>query len=176
MGGRSGMNKPTMSPAPKRKNKAEGDPPRDPEVRAAGGLVWRATFVAAGDGEARAGVEIVVVHRPRYDDWSFPKGKLDRGESWEDAARREVEEETGLACELGDELPPARYRDTKGRLKEVRYWVMRPVAVGPWAPNDEVDRRRWVPLAEAADLLTYEHDRRLLEAFVRAHADGEPGR
>ncbi|HEY8526988.1 MAG TPA: NUDIX hydrolase [Acidimicrobiales bacterium] len=147
-----------------------------PEVRAAGGLVWRSAVVADAAGSTADGIEVVLIHRPRYDDWSFPKGKLDRGESWEDAARREVEEETGLACELGDELPPARYRDTKGRLKEVRYWVMRPVAVGPWAPNDEVDRRRWVPLAEAADLLTYEHDRRLLEAFVRAHADGEPGR
>jgi 8-oxo-dGTP pyrophosphatase MutT (NUDIX family) len=137
-----------------------------PDVRAAGGLVWRPAVVADASGATDDGVEVVMIHRPRYDDWSFPKGKLDRGESSEDAARREVEEETGLRCELGEELPPARYLDSKGRRKEVRYWVMRAVGIGPWAPNREVDRRRWVPLGEAAELLTYEHDRRLLDAFA----------
>ena len=109
---------------------------------------------------------VLLVHRPRYGDWSFPKGKLDKGETSEQAAVREVEEETGLVCELGDEVAPARYIDGKGRRKEVRYWVMHVVEVHPWAPDDEVDRRLWVPVEDAASLLTYGHDRKLLDAFV----------
>jgi 8-oxo-dGTP diphosphatase len=153
-----------MSSTGKRKSRANGDAPpaREPEVRAAGGLVWRPTFVAGGDGQPRPGIELVVVHRPRYDDWSFPKGKLDKGESYEDAAVREVAEETGLICRLGDELAPTWYRDAKGRLKLVRYWAMRVTGVEPWAPNDEVDQRRWVSLDEAESMLTYPHDRELL--------------
>ena len=73
-----------------------------------------------------AALELVVVHRPRYDDWSLPKGKLDPGETWEQAALREVEEEVGLRCRLGEELPPVCYRDNKGRAKAVRYWLMQP--------------------------------------------------
>ena len=121
-----------MSSAQKRKRKSKAEsPPPEPEIRAAGGLVWRATFVADGEGEPRSGVEIVVVHRPRYDDWSFPKGKLDKGETYEEAAVREVAEETGLVCELGDELPSTWYLDGKGRLKLVRYWAMRVVGIEP---------------------------------------------
>ncbi|HET8620233.1 MAG TPA: NUDIX hydrolase [Acidimicrobiales bacterium] len=146
-------------------------PPPVPEVRAAGGLVWRAAVVADETGETRPSLEVVLVHRPRYDDWSFPKGKLDRGESFESAAVREVAEETGLVCELGGELPSTTYLDGKRRLKLVRYWAMRPVEVGPWSPNDEIDGRRWVPLDDAADLLTYAHDRALLDAFT-ASRDG----
>ena len=85
-------------------------------VRAAGGVVWR----RATDGEA----EILLVHRPKYDDWTFPKGKCDAGEDDETCARREVEEETGLLCELGAELPSTEYIDPKGRPKVVRYWAM----------------------------------------------------
>src|ERR671931_615493 len=92
--------------------------PEAAEVRAAGGVVWRRST----DG----GIELALVHRPRYDDWSFPKGKLDPGESWEAAALREVREETGLECTLGRELPPTGYRDPKGRSKAVRYWLMEP--------------------------------------------------
>ncbi len=106
-------------------------------VEAAGGVVVR------GDGEP---LELVVVHRPRYDDWSLPKGKLESGERWEDAALREVEEETGLRCELGDELESARYRDRKGRDKLVRWWLMRPFE-GGFEPNDEVDELRWLSAA-----------------------------
>jgi 8-oxo-dGTP pyrophosphatase MutT (NUDIX family) len=123
------------------------------EVRAAGGVVWR-----------RAGprVEVLVVHRPRYDDWSLPKGKLEAGESFEQAARREVAEEAGVAVELGDELPSARYLDRKGRPKLVRYWAMRAVGDVSWRPTAEVDDRRWVALDEAEALLTYAHDRLLV--------------
>jgi 8-oxo-dGTP diphosphatase len=134
----------------------------EPEVRAAGGLVWRKAVVADEHGGTRRDVEIILVHRPRYDDWSFPKGKLDKGESFEDAAVREVAEETGLLCELGHELPSTEYVDGRGRLKLVRYWSMRIMDVEPWAPNDEVDERRWATLDEAAAMLTYTHDRKLL--------------
>ena len=152
----------SSSSAQKRKRKAKDETVREPQVRAAGGLVWRAAFVADEAGETQAGVEIVVVHRPSYDDWSFPKGKLDKGESFDDAAVREVVEETGLACELGHELPSTWYIDGKGRLKLVRYWALRVVGIEPWVPNDEVDQRRWVTLDDATGMLTYEHDRVLL--------------
>ena len=121
------------------------------EVEAAGGAVVREGRVA-------------VVHRPKYDDWSLPKGKLDPGESFEDAAVREVEEETGLRCELGKELPATRYRDSKGRPKVVRYWRMTPVE-GEFSPTDEVDELRWLEPAEAVRLLTYDRDRELVEGI-----------
>ena len=127
----------------------------EPQVRAAGGLVVR-----GGD----AGREVLLVHRPRYDDWSLPKGKLDAGESWEQAALREVREETGLRCELGEELGSARYRDRKGRTKLVRYWLMSPLE-GSFEPNDEVDEVRWVNPRDAIAALAYEHDRRLVRAL-----------
>jgi 8-oxo-dGTP diphosphatase len=130
----------------------------EPEVRAAGGLVWR----RSGDV-----VEIVVVHRPRYDDWSLPKGKLDPGEGFEEAALREVEEETGLRCELGRYLGDTTY-EVKGRDKVVRYWAMR-AGDGEFSPDDEVDELRWVVLADAPGLLSYDFDRGLVE---RVAADG----
>ncbi|HYZ98376.1 MAG TPA: NUDIX domain-containing protein [Acidimicrobiales bacterium] len=136
--------------------------PREPDIHAAGGVVWRPVTLGDEAGATRQGVEVVLIHRPRYDDWSFPKGKLDRDESAEAAARREVAEETGLVCELGDELSPTVYRDGKGRTKRVRYWLMRVVDTGPWAPNAEVDQRRWVPIDEALELLTYAHDREMV--------------
>lgn len=118
------------------------------------------------------GTEIVVVHRPRYDDWSLPKGKLDAGESFEDAARREVEEETGLRCALDRELSPVSYTDHRKRPKLVRYWMMSVVgsATGRAVPNDEVDELRWCTLAEAERLLSYDHDRDL----VRSLSPGPP--
>jgi 8-oxo-dGTP pyrophosphatase MutT (NUDIX family) len=126
--------------------------PEAAEVKASGGVVWR-----RGD----RGLEVALVHRPRYDDWSFPKGKLDGGESWEQAALREVEEELGLKCRLGHELPPTAYRDNKGRSKVVRYWMMEPLE-GEFVPSHEVDEVRWMPADRAADMLTYPHDRELL--------------
>ena len=126
--------------------------PEAAEVKAAGGLVWR---------RGPSGVEVAVVHRPRYDDWSLPKGKLAKGESFEDAALREVEEETGMTCELGEELEPARYTDRKGRDKLVRFWLMRPTG-GDFEPNDEVDEMRWLDPRSAIELLDYDHDRALV--------------
>ena len=120
-------------------------------VRAAGGLVVR-------DGE------VLIVHRPQYDDWTFPKGKAEPGETDEECAVREVEEETGLRCELGDELPSTSYTDTLGRAKRVRYWRMR-VAAGELAFVHEIDAARWVTVAEAVELLTYERDVALLDAL-----------
>jgi 8-oxo-dGTP pyrophosphatase MutT (NUDIX family) len=129
--------------------------PESAEVKASGGVVWR-----RGAGGA---LELVVIHRPRYDDWSLPKGKRDAGETWEDAALREVEEEVGLRCRLGEELPPVSYRDNKGREKAVRYWLMQPQDdSAPFTPNDEVDEMRWVDAAAAAALLSYPHDAELV--------------
>ena len=110
------------------------------------------------------GLEVVAVHRPRYDDWSLPKGKLDPGESFEEAALREVSEETGLECELIREVESVRYRDGHGRPKIARYWLMRPVGgrVEDHAPDDEVDELRWVTVPEAVALLSYSRDRDLV--------------
>ena len=118
-------------------------------IEAAGGVVWRTT--------RKGQLEIVVIHRPRQDDWSLPKGKLRRRESALDCALREVREETGLRCAVGDELPEAQYEDRRGRAKRVRYWAMQEVA-GQFRRNREVDRLRWVRLDRAADALTHDHD------------------
>jgi 8-oxo-dGTP diphosphatase len=134
----------------------------DVEVRAAGGVVLR-------EREA-GGVEIALVHRPRYDDWSLPKGKLDPGEGWEEAALREVEEETGLQCSLGDEVAESRYTDAKGRSKLVRYWLMYEDD-GDFVPSDEVDELRWLAPEQALDALSYERDAAVLESAL-ARADG----
>ena len=102
---------------------------------------------AAGGAVVRDGL-VAIVHRPRYDDWTLPKGKLDRGESFEEAALREVEEETGLRCRLGRELPSTSYTDHKGREKRVRYWLMEAEG-GEFIPNDETDELRWLEPDEA---------------------------
>ena len=122
-------------------------------MKAAGGVVWR---------RGEEGVEVAIVHRPRYDDWSLPKGKLDRGESWEDAAAREVEEEIGVRCELGEELSPIGYTDHKGRAKAVRYWLMEAVGQHTFEPNDEVDEVRWLKIRKALGRVSYPRDRDVL--------------
>ena len=108
--------------------------------------------------------KVLLVHRPEYDDWSFPKGKLEDGESWEEGALREVEEETGLRCELGAEAGRTNYAVDAGP-KEVRYYRM--TCDGDARAQNEVDEVRWVALAEARDLLTYEYDRQLLANLLR---------
>ena len=125
-------------------------------IEAAGGVVMR-----RGPEET----EIAVVHRPRYDDWSFPKGKLDPGETFEEAALREVREETGLICRLGPELAFAHYDDNKGRPKVVRYWLMAVIEDPGFEPNEEVDELRWLTPAEASDLLTYSRDSKLVKTL-----------
>ena len=119
-----------------------------PSEKAAGGLVYRDV-----DG-AR---EVLVAHRPRYDDWTFPKGKLDEGESLIECALREVREETGLECEVGRYLGTTRFDSGRGQLKEVSYWAMHPVG-SVFEPNDEVDEIAWLSQQELADHLTYPID------------------
>ena len=127
----------------------------EPEVLAAGGVLVR------DDGR------IAVVHRPRYDDWSLPKGKLDPGESFEDGARREVWEETGVRGRIREELQPVEYVDRKGRDKLVR-WYRMDVDGEPdeFVPNDEIDELRWLTPAEALDVVDYDHDRALFGTIV----------
>ena len=122
-------------------------------ILAAGGVVIR-----PGSGDA---TEVLLVHRPRYKDWTFPKGKLRNGEAFEDGSLREVEEETGFHCAQIEELSGTSYIDHKGRPKMVRYWLMVPLR-GDFLANEEVDQIRWVPLDQAQDALSYQHDRDLL--------------
>ncbi len=129
-----------------------------PDVRAAGGVLLRRD----DDGETR----VAVIHRPKYMDWSLPKGKLEEGEGWREAALREVEEETGYRCEASVELPRVSYLDRNGRRKLVRYWLMQPTG-GEFEPHGEVDELRWLPPAEAEELLTYPHDRELVRKAIR---------
>ncbi|RKN41786.1 NUDIX hydrolase [Streptomyces hoynatensis] len=132
--------------------------PRGPEapegpVLAAGCVLWR--------GTAAGGVEVALVHRPRYDDWSHPKGKLHPGEPPQSAAVREVREETGMVCVLGQPLRTVRYL-AMGRPKEVRYWAAEAVG-GGFVPNEEVDRVVWLAPAEARVQLTSPQDREVLD-------------
>jgi 8-oxo-dGTP pyrophosphatase MutT (NUDIX family) len=126
-------------------------------VRASGGLVVRRT----ADGD----VEVVLVHRPSYDDWTFPKGKRAQGEDDRQTALREVEEETGLVCRIDGAVGRVQYRDRKDRSKTVMYWLMSPVG-GTFHPTSEVDEIRWLSVEEAAELLTNDHDRRLLRSVT----------
>ena len=118
-------------------------------IEAAGGVVWRTT--------RKGQLEIVVVHRPRRDDWSLPKGKIHRRESALECALREVHEETGLRCTVGDELSETLYEDRRGRPKRVRYWAMQ-ADTGEFRPNREVDKLRWIRFDRIVETLTYPHD------------------
>jgi len=122
-------------------------------VKAAGGVVCR---------EGSAGeTEIVVVHRPAYDDWTLPKGKVDADETPEECALREVKEETGFRCELGRPVGCTAYVDRRGRNKLACYWVMEVIS-GRFRPGGEVDRMVWLPVADAVKRLTYERDKALI--------------
>jgi 8-oxo-dGTP diphosphatase len=137
---------------------ADGD---SEAIRAAGGVIWRRS--PAGE------LEVVLVHRPQYDDWTLPKGKVDPGESDEQAALREVEEETGVVARMGSELPSTAYHDRYGRPKVVRYWAMT-VESGVVGGQHEVDEARWFPLSEARRRLTYPRDHAVLDAVMSAVA------
>jgi 8-oxo-dGTP pyrophosphatase MutT (NUDIX family)/phosphohistidine phosphatase SixA len=134
-----------------------GDQPAADEVRAAGAVLWR---------PAGPGVQVALVHRPKYDDWSFPKGKLEPGEHVLLAAVREVAEETGLRVTLGRRLPPVRYQGDVGLRKRVDYWAATAeAAAAPFLPNSEIDAVDWAPASRAASRLSYERDAETLAAF-----------
>ncbi|GAA2327500.1 NUDIX hydrolase [Streptomyces caniferus] len=128
-------------------------------IRAAGCVLWRRA-------SSEDGLEIALVHRPKYDDWSHPKGKLKRGEDPLAGAVREVAEETGMECRPGAPLPTSFYL-AGGRPKQVRYWAAEAVA-GAFTPNREVDRMTWLSPADARCLLTQERDRPLVDALLAA--------
>jgi len=142
----------------------------DATIRAAGGVLWRAT----NDDGGSESVEVALIHRPRYDDWSLPKGKLAAGEREVDGAIREVLEETGYHVRLGRSLGETRYlkaMDGYARPKVVRWWAME-AGAGGFGPTREVDELRWLSLGEAHELLTRDTDRDVLERFVRGTAVG----
>ncbi|MGA5818183.1 NUDIX hydrolase [Kitasatospora sp. NPDC094028] len=131
-------------------------------ILAAGAVLW---LPGRPKKSGRLGrPRIAVIHRPKYDDWSLPKGKLDPGEGVIEAALREVREETGYACVLGPELPAQHYL-AQGRPKEVRYWAAVP-AGGAFRPNREVDRMEWLPAGKARARLTHERDRLLIDSLL----------
>jgi 8-oxo-dGTP pyrophosphatase MutT (NUDIX family) len=135
-------------------------------IRAAGAVLWR----RGADGT----VEVAVISRPKYGDWSFPKGKLDPGETSLAAAVREVEEETGQRARPGVPLGDTRYVHHRGgvaRDKVVEWWAMEALG-GTFAPHDEVDALEWLPPGAVEQRLTYDHDRALLRRFRTALAEG----
>ncbi|MGA8987607.1 NUDIX hydrolase [Aeromicrobium sp.] len=137
---------------------------RERIINAAGGVVWRKR---GGSGRADSRIELLVIHRPSYDDWTFPKGKVDAGEALQTTAVREIAEETGIRVRLGVPLQQVQYPVTAG-TKVVAYWSARPVSqhdADAFVPNREVDEIRWIGFQEAAELLTYQHDREVLETF-----------
>jgi 8-oxo-dGTP pyrophosphatase MutT (NUDIX family)/phosphohistidine phosphatase SixA len=140
-------------------------------IVAAGAVVLRRSRGASGEKVGKKGSrEVLLVHRPKYDDWSFPKGKLDRGEHPLAAAVREVAEETGLAVRLGRPLDHQQYPITGGRMKVVHYWIARTLDgddISAYAANKEIDQVAWVPVAEAESLLTHSRDRATLRQAIR---------
>jgi 8-oxo-dGTP diphosphatase len=125
-------------------------------------VVWRQAASANGDNE----LEVAIIHRPRYDDWSLPKGKLNPGEIELEGAVREIAEETGYRVTVGPPIGEVTY-EKDGRQKVVRYWAMRAEG-GLFTPSREVDELRWLPVQEAIDLLTQPRDTELLRTFAKA--------
>jgi 8-oxo-dGTP diphosphatase len=144
------------------KELSPGAVPASEAVLAAGAVLWRP------NGEPSS-PEVAIIHRPRYDDWSLPKGKVDPGETEPVTAVREVQEETGYSSHLGRRLATVSYPVEQG-IKKVRYWAARRVD-GQFAPNSEVDELKWMPVAEALKQLKYSHDRKVLRRFVKQAID-----
>jgi 8-oxo-dGTP diphosphatase len=136
----------------------------DGVIAAAGGAVWRRT--------AHGELETALVHRPRYDDWSLPKGKHDEGEALVETAVREVAEETGLSVVVGRRSVRTHY-PVEGGTKRVDYWLMEAVG-GHFEPGDETDELRWLALDDASALVTHAHDRAVLADLARADAPRSP--
>lgn len=135
-----------------------------PEVRAAGAVLWRASDSHRAEADR---TEVALVHRPRYDDWSLPKGKLDPGETAPAAAVREIAEETGFDAALGRRLGSVEYRLANGKEKSVDYFAAYATR-GEFAANEEVDRMRWLPVAAALETVDYDGDRAMLREFRSA--------
>lgn len=135
--------------------------PSETTVRAAGAVLWR-------PGEDPSAPEVAIIHRPRYDDWSLPKGKVDPGEIEPVTAVREIAEETGFRSRLGRHLADVEYRLSNG-TKQVRYWAARTID-GDFAPNDEVDELKWLPVADALPRLDYGQDREVVHRFAELPA------
>jgi 8-oxo-dGTP pyrophosphatase MutT (NUDIX family)/phosphohistidine phosphatase SixA len=145
-------------------------------IESAGALVWRAAgsgHAATAPGSGPDGIEVVLVHRQRYDDWAFPKGKREAGEALTCTAVREVAEETGLRVRLGRRLGSTSYT-VDGRPKRVDYWAAVAAGEGRFSPNDEVDGVAWLPVAAARGRLSYPHDVRVLDEFTGAPAATVP--
>jgi len=153
---------------------AEAEDSAAADAVAAGAVLWRALPDAGGqpDPSGRSGTEIALVHRPRYDDWSLPKGKLEQGESAPAAAVREVSEETGFTALLGSRLGHTSYPVPEGE-KVVHYWSGRAVS-GEFTANDEVDQLRWVAPTDAASLLSHDHDVRVVDRFRKLSPPARP--
>jgi 8-oxo-dGTP pyrophosphatase MutT (NUDIX family)/broad specificity phosphatase PhoE len=141
---------------------SRGPAPASRAIYAAGAVVWR-----QADGATVP--EIAVIHRPRYDDWSLPKGKVDPGETEPVAAVREVHEETGYHAHLARRLAAVSYPVDQG-VKKVRYWAA-PYIDGDFAPNAEVDELAWLTVPDAMKRLDYPHDRKVLRRFTKQPAD-----
>ncbi|MDV3127174.1 NUDIX hydrolase [Mycobacterium sp. 21AC1] len=140
--------------------------PANPVVPAAGAVLWRSSGDLIGDPAA---IEVAIVHRPRYDDWSLPKGKVDPGETEPVTAAREVHEETGYTARLGRRLGSVTYDLPQG-TKQVWYWAAQATA-GDFSPNSEVDKLIWLPVEAAMDQLQYPHDRKVLHRFAKQPPD-----
>ncbi|WP_101653234.1 NUDIX hydrolase [Brevibacterium ihuae] len=135
------------------------------DVLAAGAVCWR---------EGRSGLEVLLVHRPRYDDWSWPKGKVDKGETLPECAVREVAEETGFDIHLGLPMPSARYTVGRRLTKHVSYWAAEVTSDKPAKPDDpkEIDRAEWFPVGTARAKLSRFADREQLDRLEHAHRTG----
>jgi 8-oxo-dGTP pyrophosphatase MutT (NUDIX family) len=143
-------------------------------VYAGGAVLWRPADRKSAKGrkdarDAKGGPQVAVIHRPRYDDWSLPKGKVDRGETLPVAAAREVLEETGHRAVLGRRLVTVSYPIDSG-VKKVYYWAARSTG-GKFTPGNEVDELVWLPVAEAMKKLQYAQDRKVLRLFAKHPAD-----
>jgi 8-oxo-dGTP diphosphatase len=151
-------------------------PKETDEIIAAGGLVRsRAPARSSSESsptESSPPAQVLIVHRPKYDDWSFPKGKADPGESIEETALREVREETGIDARIINHLPAVRYiyegTEQIPRRKIVYYFLMEPSGGSIGVNGYEIDRAEWVDPYQALDRLSYDHDRKLLEDALNA--------